>query len=124
MITSLLTHYLVYSIQWLYSKQCPPHTCRVTFRSLFYLKRQVLELLKKCRVHKMKVLCLPRWVDHYFPRCLRNCLFGKQELPELDLSDILKELKEVCVKREEELKAKQSSKWTLASKKITSIKQM
>ena len=95
-------------IQLLYSN-------RVTYRSLLYLKRQVLFLLKNCKVHKMQVLCLPRWVDHYFPRFLRECLFGKKSLPESDLNSIQAHLKEVIRKREEEMNKRELKRKTSGS---------
>ena len=67
--------------------------CRVSFRSLLYLKRQLIYLLKKCKKSKTQVIYQPRWVEKHIPRAVRECCCGPHEDPHFDMTEIIDDIR-------------------------------
>ena len=89
--------------------------CRVSFRSLLYLKRQLVYLLKKCKKSKTQVIYQPRWVEKHVPRVVRQCCCGPYEDPEFDLKEIVND---ICPRDEtdgEEMASKRGKRPSLSA---------
>ena len=89
--------------------------CRVSFRSLLYLKRQLIYLLKKCKKSKTQVIYQPRWVEKHVPRMVRQCCCGPHEDPELDIKEIVND---ICPREEtdgEEMASKRGKPSSLSA---------
>ena len=66
--------------------------CRVSFRSLLYLKRQLVYLLKKCKKSKTHVIYQPRWIEKHVPRVVRECCCGPHVDPHFDMKEIIDDI--------------------------------
>ncbi len=81
------------------------NTHRVTIHSLFYLKWQIDDLIKKCRRSKFQVIFRPRFLDH-LPKFVLKCLFKQSMEDGVDTGGLHEALGEKVCSRSDPLAEK------------------
>lgn len=89
-------------------------------QSLFYMKWQIDNLLRKCRRSKFQVLCTPRIFEH-LPKKVRRFFVKHPIEDELDTAALNKELERKMMKEVDEGKEVAGGLWKKKIKRFSDV---